>query len=56
MRQLKGGKREETRKEKQDRRRENLEIKSQFKTVVLPTILAIAAFIFVFVYIKTRPQ
>lgn len=56
MRKLKGGKREETRKEKQERRKENREIKSQFSTVVLPTLLAVAAFIMLFVYIKTRPQ
>lgn len=54
MRQLKGGKTKETRKEKSERRAFNREIKSQFKTVVLPTLIAIALFIIAFVYLKTR--
>lgn len=56
MRKLKGGKQTETRKEKQERKKLNREIKSQFSTVVLPTILAFVAVIIVFVYFKTRPQ
>lgn len=56
MRKLRGGKREESRKEKQERKKLNREIKSQFNSVVLPTILAIAAVIILFVYLKTRPQ
>lgn len=55
MRQLKGGKRNETRKEKQERRALNREIKNQFSTVVLPTIIAIALLITAYIYIKTRP-
>lgn len=55
MRQLKGGKTKESRKEKNERRALNREIKSQFTTVVLPTLVAIALLITAFVYIKTRP-
>lgn len=55
MRQLKGGKRDETRKEKKERRALNREIKSQFTTVVLPTLIGVALFIAAFVYLKTRP-
>lgn len=56
MRQLKGGRTKESRKEKQERRRENREIKSQFATVVLPTIIVMAVFIILYVYSKSRPQ
>lgn len=55
MRQLKGGKREESRKEKKERRELNREIKNQFTTIVLPTLGAIALLIVAFVYLKTRP-
>ena len=50
-----GGRREETRKDKKERRALNREIKSQFTTVVLPTLGAIALFIVAFIYFKTRP-
>lgn len=53
-RQLKGGKRNETRQEKKERRALNREIKSQFTTIVLPTLGAIALVIVAFVYLKTR--
>lgn len=56
MRKLKGGKREETRREKQERKKLNREIKSQFSTIVLPTLIAIALLIIAYVYLKTRPQ
>lgn len=55
MRQLRG-KTKETRKEKQDRRRENREIKSQFSTIVLPSLIIAAVFIILYVYAKTRPM
>lgn len=55
MRQLKG-KVKETRKEKQERRRDNQQIKKQFTTIVLPAIIAVAIFIFFYVYSKTRPK
>lgn len=54
MRQLKG-KVKETKREKQERRRENRKIQEQFTTVVLPTILVIVALIATYVYLKTRP-
>lgn len=47
--------REETKKEKKERRALNREIKSQFSTVVLPTLVVIALFIVAFIYLKTRP-
>ncbi|XP_037937076.1 single-pass membrane and coiled-coil domain-containing protein 4 homolog [Teleopsis dalmanni] len=54
MRQLKG-KVKETRKEKKERKLENLAIQSKMKTVVLPTLGVIALLIAAFVYAKTRP-
>ena len=54
MRQLKG-KVKETRKQKKERKLENLEIQNQFKTIVLPALGVIALLILVFVYVKTRP-
>lgn len=54
MRQLKGGKQKESRKEKQERKALNREIKSQFTSVVLPTLVAVALFIVAFIYLKTR--
>lgn len=56
MRQLKGGRQNESRKEKKERKALNREIKSQFTTVVLPTIAAVALFIVAFIYLKTRPM
>lgn len=50
-----GGRREETKKEKKERRALNREIKSQFTTIVLPTLGVIALFIVAFIYLKTRP-
>ncbi|XP_075159927.1 single-pass membrane and coiled-coil domain-containing protein 4 homolog [Haematobia irritans] len=55
MRQLKG-KVKETRKQRKERRLENLAIQNQMKTVVLPVIGVLALVIAVFVYIKTRPS
>ncbi|XP_013107159.1 single-pass membrane and coiled-coil domain-containing protein 4 homolog [Stomoxys calcitrans] len=55
MRQLKG-KVKETRKQRKERRLENLAIQNQMKTVVLPIMGVLALVIAVFVYIKTRPS
>lgn len=52
---MRRGRREETKKDKKERRALNREIQSQFKTVVLPTLIAIALFIVAFIYVKTRP-
>ncbi|XP_037809432.1 single-pass membrane and coiled-coil domain-containing protein 4 homolog [Lucilia sericata] len=55
MRQLKG-KVKETRKQRKERKLENMEIHNQMKTVVLP-ILGVLVFVIVaFVYVKTRPS
>lgn len=50
-----GGRKEESRKDKKERRALNREIKGQFTTIVLPTLIAIALVIVAFIYIKTRP-
>lgn len=55
MRQLKGGRRDESRKEKKERKALNREIKSQFSTIVLPTLIIAALFIVAYVFLKTRP-
>ncbi|XP_017488997.1 PREDICTED: single-pass membrane and coiled-coil domain-containing protein 4 homolog [Rhagoletis zephyria] len=54
MRQLRG-KVKETRKQKKERKMENMAIQNQLKTVVLPAVCVFALLIIVFVYIKTRP-
>ncbi|XP_073844049.1 single-pass membrane and coiled-coil domain-containing protein 4 homolog [Musca autumnalis] len=54
MRQLKG-KVKETRKQKKERKMENVAIHNQVKTVVLPVVGVFALIIIAFVYIKTRP-
>lgn len=54
MRQLKG-KVKETRKEKRERKQDNLKNKDLFFKVVLPTLTVIAALIAVYVYMHTRP-
>ncbi|XP_053954280.1 single-pass membrane and coiled-coil domain-containing protein 4 homolog [Anastrepha ludens] len=55
MRQLRG-KVKETRKQKKERKLENVAIQNQMKTVVLPAVCVLALLIIVFVYIKTRPD
>ncbi|XP_061388972.1 single-pass membrane and coiled-coil domain-containing protein 4 homolog [Musca vetustissima] len=55
MRQLKG-KVKETRKQKKERKMENVAIHNQVKTVVLPVLGVFALIIIAFVYIKTRPS
>lgn len=54
MRQLKG-KVKETRKQRKERRFDNLMIQNQLKTIVLPVLGALAFIIVAFVYVKTRP-
>lgn len=54
MRQLKG-KVKETRKQKKERREENVKIQEQLKTIVLPAAGVIALLIVVYVYLKSRP-
>jgi hypothetical protein len=54
MRQLKGGKQKESRKEKQQRREDNIEIQKKLKTIVFPTIGIVCLCIAVYVIMKTR--
>ncbi|XP_012159997.1 single-pass membrane and coiled-coil domain-containing protein 4 homolog [Ceratitis capitata] len=54
MRQLRG-KVKETRKQKKERKMENLAIQNQLKTIVIPSVCVLALIIIVFVYFKTRP-
>ena len=55
MRQLKG-KVKESRKEKRERKQDNMENKTNLFRIVLPTVIAICALIIGFVYIGTRPN
>lgn len=55
MRQLKG-KVKETRKQRKERKLENVEIHNQMKTIVLPILGVLALIVTAFVYIKTRPS
>ncbi|XP_023161076.1 single-pass membrane and coiled-coil domain-containing protein 4 homolog [Drosophila hydei] len=54
MRQLKG-KVKETRKQKKERKLENVEMQGKIGTVVLPALGVIAMMIVAFIYLKTRP-
>ncbi|EAA44637.3 single-pass membrane and coiled-coil domain-containing protein 4 homolog [Anopheles arabiensis] len=56
MRKLRGGQTKETRKQRQERKEENLKIQQQMKTIVLPTIGVIFLCIVVYVFLKTRPR
>uniref|UniRef100_A0AAG5CXT6 Single-pass membrane and coiled-coil domain-containing protein 4 homolog n=1 Tax=Anopheles atroparvus TaxID=41427 RepID=A0AAG5CXT6_ANOAO len=56
MRKLRGGQTKESRKQRQERREENLKIQQQLKTVVLPTVGVIFLCIVVYVYLKTRAR
>uniref|UniRef100_A0A182XQL6 Single-pass membrane and coiled-coil domain-containing protein 4 homolog n=1 Tax=Anopheles quadriannulatus TaxID=34691 RepID=A0A182XQL6_ANOQN len=56
MRKLRGGQTKETRKQRQERKEENLKIQQQMKTIVLPTIVVIFLCIVVYVFLKTRPR
>lgn len=55
MRQLKGGKTKESRKDKQERKKEIVLIEKQIKTVVLPSLAVLCLVIFLYVFVKTRP-
>lgn len=54
MRRLKG-KVKETRKQKKERREENVKIQEQLKTMVLPAAGFIVLLIVLYVYLKSRP-
>lgn len=54
MRKLKGAVKE-TRKQKQERRKENAQTQQQFHTIVLPVLGVIALLIFAYVFVKSRP-
>ncbi|KFB34831.1 AGAP003534-PA-like protein [Anopheles sinensis] len=56
MRKLRGGQTKETRKQRQERREENLKIQQQLKTIVLPTVGVLFLCIVVYVYLKTRAR
>lgn len=56
MRKLRGGQTKETRKQKQERREENLKIQQQLKTIVLPICGVFFMCIVVYVFMKTRPR
>ncbi|EDW79474.1 single-pass membrane and coiled-coil domain-containing protein 4 homolog [Drosophila tropicalis] len=54
MRQLKG-KVKETRKQKKERKLDNLSIQSKINTVVIPALGILFLCLVLFVYLKTRP-
>ncbi|XP_053670085.1 single-pass membrane and coiled-coil domain-containing protein 4 homolog [Anopheles nili] len=56
MRKLRGGQTKESRKQRQERKEENLKIQQQLKTIVLPTVVVIFLCIVVYVFLKTRPR
>ncbi|XP_065085283.1 single-pass membrane and coiled-coil domain-containing protein 4 homolog [Ochlerotatus camptorhynchus] len=56
MRKLRGGQTKETRKQKQERREENLKIQQQLKTIVLPICCVFFLCMVVYVFMKTRPR
>ncbi|XP_052901695.1 single-pass membrane and coiled-coil domain-containing protein 4 homolog [Anopheles moucheti] len=56
MRKLRGGQTKETRKQRQERKEENMKIQQQMKTIVLPTVGVIFLCIVVYVFLKTRPR
>lgn len=55
MRKLKGGVKE-TRKQKQERRKDNELAQQQLKTIVLPVLGVIVLLIMGYVFVKSRPQ
>ena len=55
MRQLKGKVRPETRKEKRERKQENLKVKQQICTVVLPTVIGLVLLLAAYIYIRAKP-
>ena len=54
MRQLKGGKVKESRKEKRERKEDNKRNKEQLITVVLPTLGGMALLVLAYIYFGTR--
>ena len=54
MRQLKGGKVKESRKEKRERKEDNRKNKEQLFTIVLPTLGAVAVLIMAYIFFSTR--
>lgn len=55
MRQLRGGRTKETRKEKRERKLEFMKAKEQFVTYYLPALVIFVALIVAYVYINSRP-
>lgn len=55
MRQLKGGRTKETRKEKRERKSEFMKAKQQFITYCLPALIIAGIFVVIYVYINSRP-
>lgn len=55
MRQLKGQVKE-NKKQKLERRKENIENQQKLKTLVLPSLGAVAIMIILYVFLKTRPM
>lgn len=56
MRKLKGAATKETRKQKQERRKENAQLKQQIRTYVLPVLGVVALLIVAYVFVKSRPM
>lgn len=54
MRKLKGAVKE-TRKQKQERRKDNEQAQQQMKTIVLPVLGVIVMLIMGYVFVKSRP-
>lgn len=56
MRQLKGKIAKESKKDKRERRQENIEIHKNLFRIVIPTLVAIVVGIVTFVYVNSRPS
>jgi len=56
MRQLKGGRTKETRREKRDRRIEYAKAREQFVTYGLPILIVVLILIVAYVYVNSRPK
>lgn len=54
MRKLKGVK--ETRKQKDERRKDHERIKQQVNTIVIPVLIVVVTIICFYVYINSRPE
>jgi hypothetical protein len=53
---MKGKPKKETAKDKRERRKDNVQIKHQLFTIVIPVLLLVAAIVIGLVYLKTRPK